>query len=69
VDASQVSIRLHYADAGAELTVDDRGEPRPAQHSGGHGLTGMRERAQQLGGRLDAGPTEGGFRVRLWVPA
>jgi signal transduction histidine kinase len=69
VDADQVSIRLCYAQAGAELTVDDQGRPRPSLAAGGHGLTGMRERAQQLGGRLEAGPTEGGFRVRLWVPA
>jgi signal transduction histidine kinase len=36
---------------------------------GGYGLTGMRERAELLGGRLTAGPTGTGFRVELWVPA
>jgi len=36
---------------------------------GGYGLTGMRERAELLGGRLTAGPAGGGFRVDLWVPA
>jgi len=35
----------------------------------GYGLTGMRERAGLLGGVLEAGPTETGFRVRLRVPA
>jgi len=40
------------------------GEP-----GGGYGLTGMRERAELLGGRLTAGPTGTGFRVELWVPA
>jgi signal transduction histidine kinase len=29
----------------------------------------MRERAELIGGRLLAGPTEDGFRVELWVPA
>jgi signal transduction histidine kinase len=29
----------------------------------------MRERAELIGGRLDAGPTGDGFRVELWVPA
>jgi signal transduction histidine kinase len=28
----------------------------------------MRERAELLHGRLDAGPTAAGFRVRLWIP-
>jgi signal transduction histidine kinase len=36
---------------------------------GGYGITGMRERAELLGGRLDAGPTARGYRVELWLPA
>jgi signal transduction histidine kinase len=43
-------------------TVADRG-------SRGYGLTGMRERAELLGGRLTAAPTRTGFLVELWVPA
>ena len=35
----------------------------------GYGLTGMRERAELLGGTLDAAPTGAGFRVLLKVPA
>ena len=35
----------------------------------GYGLTGMRERAELLGGELRAGPTGAGFRVELWLPA
>jgi signal transduction histidine kinase len=35
---------------------------------GGYGLTGMRERAELLGGRLTAGPTDQGFQVLLWLP-
>jgi signal transduction histidine kinase len=34
----------------------------------GYGLTGMRERAELLGGTLTAGPTGTGFRVELRVP-
>jgi signal transduction histidine kinase len=34
----------------------------------GYGLTGMRERAELLGGTLTAGPTGYGFRVQLRVP-
>jgi signal transduction histidine kinase len=36
---------------------------------GGYGLTGMRERAELLGGRLTTAATATGFRVELWVPA
>jgi signal transduction histidine kinase len=46
--------------------------PQPAALAGagaGYGVSGMRERAELIGGRLLAGPTEDGFRVELWVPA
>jgi signal transduction histidine kinase len=35
----------------------------------GYGLSGMRERAELLGGTLSAGATGHGFRVELAVPA
>jgi signal transduction histidine kinase len=35
---------------------------------GGYGLRGMRERAQALGGSLEARPTDHGWRVELRVP-
>ena len=41
----------------------------PVGSEGGYGLTGMRERAELLGGTLDAAPTGAGFRVLLKVPA
>ncbi|MFD4896403.1 two-component sensor histidine kinase, partial [Kitasatospora sp. NPDC058397] len=41
----------------------------PRLPSGGHGLDGMRTRADDLGGTLHAGPTtEGGFAVRARLP-
>ncbi|MER7846612.1 histidine kinase [Kitasatospora sp. NPDC096077] len=43
--------------------------PEPELPSGGHGLVGMRTRADDLGGTLHAGPTpEGGFAVRARLP-
>ena len=39
-----------------------------ARLGGGNGLAGLRERLQHLGGSVDAGPKEGGWRVRLTVP-
>ncbi|GAA2663908.1 sensor histidine kinase [Streptomyces lunalinharesii] len=41
----------------------------PGLPGGGHGLVGLRERAQSLGGTLEARPTsEGGFVVRAELP-
>ena len=36
--------------------------------SGGHGLTGMAERVRLYGGELQAGPADGGWRVRARLP-
>ncbi len=70
-DAERVDVRLRYADDGTWLTVEDRGAPSAdGQEPGlGYGLTGMRERAELLGGRLAAAPTPEGFRVELFLPA
>jgi len=64
-------VRLRYADDGTWLTVEDRGAPAASEQEPGlgYGLTGMRERAELLGGRLAAAPTPEGFRVELYIPA
>ena len=50
--------------------ADDGGGVAPGLPSGGgHGLTGMRERVEVLGGRLKAGPVAGGWRVETTLPA
>jgi signal transduction histidine kinase len=69
--ATCVCVRLAYDLGGAVLTVenDDRAGDGPAVAAAGRGLTGMRERAELLGGSLVAGPTGTGFRVRLTLPA
>jgi signal transduction histidine kinase len=58
---------------GAGGDVGLAGEAGPGEPAGtgdgGFGLTGMRERAELLGGQLTAGPTGTGFRVELTVPA
>jgi signal transduction histidine kinase len=70
--ADRVEITLSHADDGTTLVVQDFGPGAPVMvgpsPGGGYGLTGMRERAELLGGRLSAGPTRDGFRVELWVP-
>ncbi|MFI0896777.1 sensor histidine kinase [Streptomyces sp. NPDC020983] len=64
-----VRVRRH----GDELLVEVRNgpgtQPPPALPSGGHGLSGLRERAVQLGGRFEARPVpSGGFLVRARLP-
>jgi signal transduction histidine kinase len=67
--AQRVELRLMYEPEGTRLSVEDFGEPPAAADGNGYGLTGMRERAELLGGSLAAGRTDEGFRVELWVPA
>ena len=46
-----------------------RGASVAAGPTGGHGLQGMRERVEHLGGEFDAGSgPDAGFRVRARLP-
>lgn len=70
--AESVDVRLTYEPDGTRLVVEDHGKgPRgvPPGGGSGYGLTGMRERAELLGGTLVAGKTADGFRVELWTPS
>ncbi|TKK83493.1 hypothetical protein FDA38_07615 [Kribbella jiaozuonensis] len=64
-----VEVRLSYGDV-VSLSVEDRPGKRPDRAApGGYGLVGMRERADLVGGSLEAGPTSTGWRVELKVKA
>lgn len=67
---AKVHIRLEYAEHQVLLDVrDSGGSPGDLAGSGaGYGLLGMRERAELLGGSLEAGPGKEGFVVTLKVP-
>lgn len=68
-EATAATVTLRYTAREVDLRVENQGAPRPTTlPGGGHGLTGMRERAELLGGRLEAGPTADGFSVRLCIP-
>ena len=52
-----------------QLTVDDDGAPTTSPNPPGYGLIGMTERANMLGGTLQAGPApDRGWRVRAALP-
>jgi signal transduction histidine kinase len=69
--AACASVHLGYAPAALTVQVDDDGAGTSVRSAGtGLGLLGMRERVSALGGRLSAGPRDGGgFRVLAELPA
>ena len=67
---ARVDAVLDFENGRTVLTVTDHpGKPPKHATSGGYGLLGMRERAELIGGELETGPMEDGWRVRLVVPA
>lgn len=68
----EVQVTTVGDDLRVEVTDDGRGETVlgvPAPDGTGSGVRGMRERAEALGGRLEAGPRpEGGWAVRATLP-
>ncbi|MEV3860066.1 histidine kinase [Streptomyces sp. NPDC050095] len=69
---AKAAMRLEYGPAEVALEIRDSGASRPHEEltvsGSGYGLLGMRERAELLGGVLEAGPYEEGFVVTLKVP-
>ncbi len=73
--AERVEMRLAYLPDSTVLVVEDQAlsgapplPPGLGLAGGGFGLTGMRERAELLGGALNAEATPHGFRVELRLP-
>ncbi|MYT74158.1 MULTISPECIES: histidine kinase [unclassified Streptomyces] len=69
---AKAAMRLTYEAREVALEVRDSGASRPSEEltvsGAGYGLLGMRERAELLGGTLEAGPYGEGFVVTLRVP-
>jgi signal transduction histidine kinase len=64
-------VTLSYADDELRVEVLDSGRGRVdvTPEGAGHGIAGMRERTEAVGGTLLAGAApEGGFRVQAWLP-
>lgn len=70
---ASAAISLAFRDDSVSLTVAN--DVPAANHSalsttgGGHGIQGIQERILLLGGHVDAGPADGGWRVAAEVPA
>ena len=70
-DVTCINVRLEYTPEAVRLVVSDDGrapDVRPVGETG-FGLTGLRERLDQLGGSLRSGPRpEGGFELEVHIP-
>lgn len=67
---ASVTIVMRYEPETLEIEVTDDGNAAEPPSGTGHGLEGMRERVNVLGGTFDAGPRpEGGFAVRATLPS
>lgn len=67
--AGNARVELAFDDAGLELTVTNAVLANSAPRSGtGHGLIGMRERANLLGGDLTVARLNGTFRLQARIP-
>jgi signal transduction histidine kinase len=67
--AARAHVEVVHCPDHVEIAVVDDGRGAAAEATPGHGITGMRERAEMVGGSLDAGPQPGGgFRVRARLP-
>ncbi|RSN35646.1 two-component sensor histidine kinase [Amycolatopsis sp. WAC 01416] len=65
-----VTIVMRYEPGTLEIEVTDDGVAAEAPSGTGHGLEGMRERVNVLGGTFEAGPRPGrGFAVRASLPS
>lgn len=65
----RAEVRIAHLPDRVRITVDSPpGRPGTRVPGSGSGLIGMRERASILGGTFDAGPADGGWRVRAELP-
>jgi two-component system NarL family sensor kinase len=65
--ARRCSVRLDAGD-GLRVEIADDGRGLPADRRAGVGLRSMRERAEELGGRLELADGDPGTIVRAWWP-
>ncbi|MBO4204893.1 sensor histidine kinase [Micromonospora echinofusca] len=67
-DAGRIRVDLAQIGDDVRVEVVNEGRDLPVPVAG-RGLVNMRERTRLEGGRFEAGPVDGGFRVRAVIPA
>ncbi|HCU48655.1 MAG TPA: hypothetical protein DGG94_02315, partial [Micromonosporaceae bacterium] len=66
--AARARLSIQLSGDQVEFDLQDFGGPSAPATGGGHGLIGLRERVEVLGGRLQAGPADSGWRLTALVP-
>jgi signal transduction histidine kinase len=66
--AGSAAVEIGFGPTLLELTVTNPTGPGAPAGADGHGIVGMRERAALLGGSLEAGASDGRFRIRAELP-
>ena len=66
--AGSAVVGIAFTPTSLELTVTNPTGPGTSPGADGHGIVGMRERAALLGGSLEAGASDGHFRIRARLP-
>jgi signal transduction histidine kinase len=66
--AGSAVVEIGFGPTSLELTVTNPTGPGSSTGADGHGIVGMRERAALLGGSLQAGASDGRFRVQASLP-
>lgn len=68
--ATDIRVDVTAVDGGVAMTVSDNGTGEVIARADGLGLTSMRERAEEIGGRIGIDAVPGtGTKVQLWLPA
>jgi signal transduction histidine kinase len=65
--SGSAEVEIDFGPSLLGVTVTNPAPPGAA-NGAGHGIVGMRERAQLLGGSLEAGAADGRYRVRALLP-
>ncbi|MCE7005393.1 hypothetical protein LWC34_21545 [Kibdelosporangium philippinense] len=66
---AKVSLSVIRYDDAVDVSLRNVGPATPEAAEPGHGLIGMRERVELVGGKLVTGPVGMGWRVHAWLPA
>ena len=67
---ARTTVTIRYEHDRTRLSIGNGASTAPPRKGmgGGHGLRGLRERIEQAGGTISAGPTANGWRVEIEVP-